>query len=71
MSSGKSLSAFDLFGDELVESPSNQSLCRKRKRNDALFEAIKIRMVMRIYGVSSEKARQIIAARVLNAQADD
>ena len=32
--------------------------------NADLFEQVKVKMVMRIYGVSSERAKEIIAGRV-------
>lgn len=65
----------DFFSDEIIEDDesfdSNDSLDgggRHGKRNEALFEGVKTRMVMRIYGVSPEKAREIIASRVTNAR---
>ena len=37
---------------------------QKPKMNADLFEQVKEKMVMRIYGVSSERAKEIIADRV-------
>ena len=37
---------------------------RKTKYKEDLFEQVKVKMVMSIYGVSSEQAKEIIAGRV-------
>ena len=37
---------------------------RAMKSNEDLFEQLKVKMVMRIYGVSSEQAKEIIADRM-------
>ena len=42
---------------------------RATKVEDGAFEQVKEKMVMRIYGVSSEKAKEIIAERTAEAAA--
>lgn len=42
---------------------------RATKVEDGAFEQVKEKMVMRIYGVSSEKAKEIIAGRTAEAAA--
>jgi hypothetical protein len=37
---------------------------QKKKTQEDLFEEVKVKMVMRIYGVSCEQAKEIIAGRV-------
>ena len=54
-----------LFGDG-NEGKNSSSACRTRgkKKSEAnLFDRIKVKMVMRIYGVSRAKALEIIAKR--------
>ncbi len=72
----KSLTADEFFelwekGNALVEEP-----CGKASRSECaadanarreLFKKVKTDMVMRIYGVSPEKARKIIASAAMSA----
>ena len=59
------MSAEEFFG-ELDNGKKNSSrTCRTRgkKKTEDLFTKMKVKMVMRIYGVSRAKALEIIAAR--------
>ena len=65
MSEERIMSAEEFFGE--IESDrslgSTSSPRRRRGRAKNTFEDIKARMVMRIYGVTREKAERIISAR--------
>ena len=57
------MSAEEFFG-EIGEPKKAPRKCRSRgKKPEALFAAVKVKMVMRIYGVSRAKALEIIAKR--------
>ena len=57
------MSAEEFFGGLTGEKKSPRK-CRSRgKKPEALFAAVKVKMVMRIYGVSRAKALEIIAKR--------
>ena len=71
MSTVNRVAALDFFEEEPLESSVRMSSCRKDKRNDVLFNAIKTRMIMRLYGVSAKKARQILASRIMDAKTLD
>ena len=53
----------DVFGLRLEERPAYTGKRRKRKAKEDTFSEIKIKMVMRIYGVSRARAIEIIAGR--------
>ena len=57
---------FDLFGEVIYHRPRPVARRREKKHNkqkkDALAE-IKVKMVMRIYGVTRSRALEIIAER--------
>ena len=66
---GKFLSAEEFFG-EIGEPKKAPRKCRSRgKKPETLFAAVKVKMVMRIYGVSRAKALEIIAKRESEAKA--
>ena len=57
------MSAEEFFG-EINGGKKTPRKCRSRgKKPEALFAAVKVKMVMRIYGVSRAKALEIIAKR--------
>ena len=63
------MSAEEFFG-ELTGGKKIPRKCRSRgKRPEALFAAVKEKMVMRIYGVSRAQALEIIAKRESEAKA--
>ena len=57
------MTAEEFFG-EIGEPKKALRKCRSRgKKPEALFAAVKVKMVMRIYGVSRAKALEIIVQR--------
>ena len=63
------MSAEEFFGG-LTDGKKAPRKCRSRgKKPEALFAAVKVKMVMRIYGVSRAKALEIIAKRESEAKA--
>jgi len=57
------MSAEEFFGG-ITEGRKTHRKCRSRgKKPEALFAAVKVKMVMRIYGVSRAQALAIIARR--------
>ena len=72
---GEIITAEEFFSDiDFEDAGSGNSPCvnqRHGERNEALFERVKVKMVMRIHGVSPEKAREIIAARAMASEGHD
>lgn len=63
------MSAEEFFG-EIGEPKKAPRKCRSRgKKPETLFAAVKVKMVMRIYGVSRARALEIIAKRESEASA--
>ena len=66
------MSAEEFFGE--ISKPENvpAKTCRKRRKGASadLFQEAKLRMVMRINGVSRAKALEIIGQRAKNAETD-
>ena len=63
------MSAEEFFG-EINGGKKSPRKCRSRgKKPEALFAAVKVKMVMRIYGVSRVQALEIIAKRESEARA--
>ena len=62
------MSAAEFFGelDSGEKRPSRTCRSRGKKSVNDLFSKIKVRMVMRVYGVSRTKALKIIAEREVN-----
>jgi len=59
------MTAAEFFGevDKETNTPSRKSRPRGKRNPDALFADVKVKMVMRIRGVSRAKALEIISAR--------
>ena len=59
------MSAEEFFGeiDEEKNTPSRKNRPRGKRKPDDLFANVKVKMVMRIYGVSRARALEIIAKR--------
>ena len=59
------MSAEEFFGesDNGKKNPSHTCRTRGKKKTEDLFTKMKVKMVMRIYGVSRAKAFEILAAR--------
>ena len=62
------ISAAEFFGelDNGEKSPYRTCRPRGKKPSNDLFSKIKVKMVMRVYGVSRTKALKIIAEREVN-----
>jgi len=62
------MSAAEFFGELGNEEKSPSRTCRSRgkKSENGLFSKIKVKMVMRVYGVSRSRALEIIAEREVN-----
>lgn len=60
---------FDSKSGECTASHKNRT--RGKKSAEELFDKVKVKMVMRIYGVSQAKAREIIAARTEETMAEE
>ena len=66
------MSAEEFFGEEIDLVPKNtRPMVRKRskKAKKDIFAGIKVKMVMRIYGVSKARALEIIAGRAAEKKA--
>ena len=62
------MTAEEFFGEIDNEETRHSRMCRPRRKkseND-LFSKIKVKMVMRVYGVSRTRALKIIAEREVN-----
>ena len=64
------MSAEEFFGGIAKSKNAPAKISRKRRKRtaDDLFQEAKLRMVMRIYGVSRAKALEIIAARAKKSE---
>ena len=62
------MTAEDFFGEIDNEEMRPSRICRphRKKSEDDLFSKIKVKMVMRVYGVSRTRALKIIAEREVN-----
>ena len=62
------MSAAEFFGELGSEEKRPSRTCRSRgkKSENGLFSKIKVKMVMRVYGVSRSRALEIIAEREVN-----
>ena len=68
---GEWASSDEFFDEAIIEELPDDTIRNGRilgeKLDRALFDKVKTDMVMRIYGVSPEKARQIIASAAMPA----
>ncbi len=66
------MSAEEIFGEPAkAKAPATKSRARGKKSRDDLFTEVKIKMVMRIYGVPRKRALGIIAGREAERQAPE
>ena len=64
MNNEKIMSAEEFFGEPVKDkTPARTGKARGKRSNKDLFTELKIKMVMRIYGVSRARAMEIIAGR--------
>ena len=66
------MSAEEFFGEPAKDkTPARTGKARRKRLNKDPFAELKIKMVMRIYGVSRERAMEIIAGRADEKQEMD
>ena len=67
------MTAAEFFGeiDKEANTPSRKSQPRRKRNQDDLFADVKVKMVMRINGVSRAKALEIISARAAEKAAEE
>lgn len=65
------MAAEDFFGeiDKRDKIPSRKSQPRGKRKAKDLFAEVKVKMVMRVFGVSRARALEIIAARAADKKA--
>lgn len=64
MDNEKIMSAEEFFGEPKKDkTPAHTGKARRKRSSKALFAELKIKTVMRIYGVSRARAMEIIAGR--------
>ena len=65
------MTAEEFFG-EIGESKKAPRKCRSRgKKPEKLFTAVKVKMVMRVHGVSRVRALEIVALREIEKKAEE
>ncbi len=59
------MSAEEFFGglENEKKAPTRKGRCRAKKSANDLFAELKVKMVMRVYGVTKARALEIIASR--------